>query len=41
MPISRREIVKADVFPGAARGRLPDAAMRQIIVRYFDTIADR
>lgn len=26
---------------GAARGRLPDAAMRQAIARYFDTIADR
>jgi aryl-alcohol dehydrogenase-like predicted oxidoreductase len=25
---------------GAARGRLPDAAMRQEIVRYFDAIAD-
>lgn len=25
---------------GAARGRLPDAALRQTIARYFDTIAD-
>ena len=41
MPIPRGEIIEAGVFPGAARGRLPDAAMRQIIVRYFDTIADR
>lgn len=26
---------------GAARGRLPDAAMRQTMARYFDAIADR
>ena len=26
---------------GAARGKLPDAPMRQTIARYFDTIADR
>jgi aryl-alcohol dehydrogenase-like predicted oxidoreductase len=26
---------------GAARGRLPDATMRQTIARYFDSIADR
>ena len=25
---------------GAARGRLPDAAQRQAIARYFDAIAD-
>ncbi len=25
---------------GAARGRLPDAAQRQVIARYFDAIAD-
>jgi aryl-alcohol dehydrogenase-like predicted oxidoreductase len=25
---------------GAARGRLPDAAMRQVIARYFDAVAD-
>ena len=41
MPIPRGEIIEADVFPGAARGRLPDAALHPAIVRYFDTIADR